>query len=88
MPRQRINLREILPPTWVAVHTTASGRKGATRWEIYDGADIYRGDLVRWMPESTWSWQEYTGGDAAELSDVTGTINEITAAIFKLAESL
>jgi hypothetical protein len=82
MPRKRIKLSEILPPTWVAVHTTASGRKGATRWMIYDGDDNYRGDLVRWMPEGTWSWQPYSEGTYV----IEGTVNQCSAAIFKLAE--
>lgn len=85
MPRQRINLRDVLPPTFVAVHTTASGRKGATRWMIYNGNDEYVGDLVRWMPERTWDWQPYDI-DAPCNGIEQGTINDCTAEIAKLAE--
>lgn len=82
MPGKRIQLREILPPTWVPVHTSASGRKGATRWMIYDGQDNYRGDLVRWRPEETWSWQPYAEGTYV----VDGTLEQCAQAIFKLSE--
>jgi hypothetical protein len=82
MPRKRINFSEILPPTFHAVHSTA-GRKGATRWMIYDGNDNYRGDLVRWMPEGTWDWQPY---DDINPEVHNGTINDCTAEIAKIAE--
>jgi hypothetical protein len=92
MPRKRINLSEILPPTWTAVHTTASGRKGATRWMIYDGEDNYQGDLVRWRgdwnvrlpsqePGESWSWQPYNSEDPGV---VEGTVNQCSEAIFDL----
>jgi hypothetical protein len=84
MTRKRIKFSEILPPTWHAVHTSGSGRKGATRWMIYDGADNYHGDLVRWMPEGTWSWQPYNQ-DGTEIRE--GTINDCTAEIVRIADA-
>jgi hypothetical protein len=92
MPRKRVNLRDILPPTWVPVHTS-SGIYGTTKWMIYDGADNYRGDLIRhrtsWReswpgerPQDLWSWQPYSEGDYV----TEGTLNQCSDAIFKLAE--
>lgn len=86
--KKRIMISEILPPTWVAVHTSTPGRHDQTRWMIYDGADIYRGTLVRWHGSDLWSWQEFTGGDADGIKDITGDINEVGAAIFEMNERL
>lgn len=40
---------------------SASGRKGATRWEVYEGTELstetWLGDLVRFLPEHEWVWQ-------------------------------
>jgi hypothetical protein len=48
-----------------ARRASASGRKGATRWEIYDGPDAdydkWLGDIVRFMPEGVWQWQPRSG---------------------------
>lgn len=93
MPRKRINLKELLPPTWSPVHTTQAGRKDATRWMIYDGQDNYRGDLVRWRhdwrntlpghePGESWSWQPYPTGEHI----IEGTLDACMAAVFALAE--
>jgi hypothetical protein len=76
---------DILPPGWVPVHSTASGRKGATRWMIYDPEDIYQGDLVRYMPENEWSWQVYKEGDLPKA--IFGTLNDCTDAIARLADA-
>jgi hypothetical protein len=50
---------------------------------IYDGADNYRGDLVRWLPEGTWSWQPYP---LEEGEIFNGTFEECVDEIFKLAD--
>jgi hypothetical protein len=95
MPRKRINLKELLPPTWSAVHTTQAGRKDATRWMIYDGQDNYRGDLVRWRgdwrssfpghePGESWSWQPYSDIDVTGVFE--GTLDACMEAIFRLAD--
>jgi hypothetical protein len=94
MPRKRINFREILPPGWVPVHTTAS-RPGTTKWMIYDGADSYRGDLIRhrtsWReswpgerPQDLWSWEPYSQGNYV----TDGTIEQCAEAIFNLSEGI
>jgi len=47
---------------------TASGRKGATRWEVYKGEADYEnwlGDLVRFMPEAQWVWQPRDGEEVS-----------------------
>lgn len=80
--RERINFKKRLPATFNAVHSTG-GRTGATRWMIYDGADNYRGDLVRWLPEGTWSWQPYP---LEEGEIFNGTFEECVDEIFKLAD--
>lgn len=93
MPRKRFILRELLPPTWVPVHTSAPGRRGVTKWMIYDGEDNYRGDLTRlrgdWRgtfpghkPQEFWSWDPYSEG--RYVSD--GTLEQCMAAIFELSE--
>ena len=49
-----------------ADRNSASGRKGATRWSIYDGEVCYEnwiGDIVRFMPEAEWCWQPRAGED-------------------------
>lgn len=49
-----------------ASRASASGRKGASRWAIYDGEvcyDNWIGDLVRFMPEAEWVWQPAVGSD-------------------------
>jgi hypothetical protein len=57
---------------------------------IYDGQDVYRGDLVRWKPEMTWSWQPYDADKPFhtdhESAVFNGTLEECLAAIQKLAE--
>jgi hypothetical protein len=94
MPRKRVNLRELLPPTWVPVHTTTPGRNSITKWMIYDGADNYRGDLTRqhtsWRdnwpgerPQDLWSWDPYSEGRYV----INGTLDQCMEAIFQLAES-
>ena len=55
--------------------STASGRKGATRWEVwngeadYDHPEKYLGDLVRFMPEAEWVWQPYPDGEEVSGCD-------------------
>jgi hypothetical protein len=79
----RINFKKILPPGFVAVRNTASGRKDATRWSIYKPDDVYVGDLVRFIERTgeAWSWQPYPEGHYRD-----GTLEECVAEIAKLAE--
>jgi hypothetical protein len=80
--KERISFRKILPPTFSAVSVTGAGRKGASRWMIYDGDDCYRGDLVRWRPEETWSWQPYSDTDGSGV--FSATLEDCLAEIKKL----
>jgi hypothetical protein len=85
----KINLRKDLPATFVAVHTTATPPH-TTRWRIYDGEDVYRGDLVHWhrTPANLawWSFTRYARNDAESRNTFTeGTFEECVAEIFKLA---
>jgi hypothetical protein len=76
MANERVRLP--LPAGVTAERATASGRKGATRWELYRGEHTYEnwlGDLVRAMPENEWSWQPRAG------ADVFGTYDEAVAAM-------
>ena len=86
MPTQRVNMRKILPAGFVAVHSTAAGRKDASRWMIYDGNDVYRGDLVRFRERTgdVWSWQPYPDGQAVGI-DTDAKLDDCLEAIFKLA---
>jgi hypothetical protein len=57
-------IKASLPPGYLAVRAKASGRKGATRYEIYHGAafpENWDGDIVHFMPEDVWSCQPRTG---------------------------
>jgi hypothetical protein len=76
----RVNLRELLSPNFIAVHTTKTP-KGTTRWYIFDANNWYCGTLVRWHktpanPE-TWSFQASSIGRNAFTE---GTIAECLAA--------
>lgn len=69
-----------LPDGLVTRRATASGRKGATRWEVYVGQVAYErwhGDLVRFLPENEWHWQPAAGHER----DATGTLEEALAAL-------
>ena len=51
-----------VPSCYNAMRVTASGRKGATRWEITRAStpmdeDGWIGDIVHFMPEDVWSSQ-------------------------------
>jgi hypothetical protein len=83
MPRQRVNFRKVLPAGFVAVHSTAAGRKDASRWMIYNPEDVFVGDLVRFHERTgdVWSWQPYPEGHYRD-----GTLDECCAEIAKLAK--
>jgi hypothetical protein len=95
--RKRITLP--LPEGVTARRCTASGRKGATRWDCWLGPPPaapddfagYLGDLVRWMPEGTWSWQPagtYTAivaGTSRPEEVEEGTLAECGAALARAA---
>jgi len=87
MPKQRVNFRKILPAGWVAVHSTAAGRKDASRWMIYNPDDSYVGDLVRFRERTgeCWSWQPYHG-DIVGI-DTNATLEQCVAEITKLANA-
>ena len=55
-------MRNILRDGLTARRATASGRKGATRWEVYEGEE-WLGDFVRFSPEGVWDWQPAEGPD-------------------------
>lgn len=91
-----------LPPGCTAERNTAAGRKGATRWSVWYGPvppppqlddTGYLGDLVRWMPEGTWSWQP-AGTYAAIVAGAPrpeeveqGTLAECGAALARAAQA-
>jgi hypothetical protein len=69
-----------LPEGLVYRRASASGRKGATRWEVFVGECVeerWHGDLVRWMPENEWSWQPAS----ASFDPDEGTLEEALAAL-------
>jgi len=61
-------VKKMLRDGLTARRATAIGRKGATRWEIWNGApdeealENYLGDLVRWRPEGIWEFQPFETG--------------------------
>lgn len=44
-----------VPLEYAAIKVSASGRKGARRWEIYRGG-IYLGDIAHRPDDDVWDW--------------------------------
>jgi hypothetical protein len=78
-----VNFKKSLPPTFAAVRRITMGGRQSRRWMIYDGADLYRGDLIRWNQDRSWSWHPYRA-DCAIVSK--GTLEACLTQIRKLAD--